>query len=323
MPWYAGDIHQHSHYSSPLYGGDDEAPDTLAEVFEFMRSKGLDFGAASDHHNILNHEAWKKFESTDFIPLVSKEISTGSGHVMALGADGDVVFGALGGSDERKQAEFRRVCDEIRRLGGIAQLNHPRDRKLPISFPERFTGIIDCFDTMEIWNGSERMEEGTKNGDAFRLWIALLEKGIYLPATSGSDQHSIKDYLRERWVKTFVRTERLERGNILRAIKNGNGFVTSGPFVEITVNGASYGETARHRGELVIDISVDSDREVDTLAIHRDGKPPTELRIGAASYRNRITMAAEDRKWLFFVAGTDPFNKAITNPVFLERTGDR
>jgi hypothetical protein len=317
--WYSGDIHQHSHYSSPLYGGDDNAPDTLEEVYEFMQSKGLSFGAVSDHHNIFNHNEWKKFESDDFIPIISKEISTGNGHVLALNTPEDVIFTAIKQDDEKVRTEFIRICRDIRRMGGIAQLNHPRDRKAPISFPERFTDLIHIFDTMELWNGSETMEPGTKNGDAFELWLSLLKKGIYLPATTGTDQHRLNEYMAERQIKTYVNIDKLTRENILGAIKKGNSFLTSGPFADIRINGKSYGETVEHTGDVTLDIYIEADKEIDKIYIYDDINEPMELDINNGCYSNSINFKVDNRKWVLFVIGTNTYNKAITNPIFLKK----
>lgn len=316
--WYAGDIHEHSIYSSSVYGGDDNAPDALEEVYKYMRSNGLSFGAASDHHNILNHEEWKKFESGDFIPLISKEISTGNGHVMALNVPEDIIFTAVKQGEEKVRAEFLRICHEIRRLGGIAQINHPRDSKEPISFPEEFNDLLPIFDTMEIWNGSERMEPGTKNGKAFELWLSLLKKGVFLPATTGSDRHRIHEDKPERLIKTYVSIEEFNRENILGAIKKGNSFLTSGPFVDIKINGKSYGETVKHNGEITIDINIEANKEVDKLYVYDNVNSPTEIDINSKAYSSHMNYKTEGLKWIFFIAGTDTFNKAITNPIFLK-----
>ena len=318
--WHAGDLHQHSIYSSPVYGGTDSAPDTLEEVHAFMRGKGLRFGAVSDHHNILNHAQWLRFESPDFIPIISKEISTGHGHVMALHTPVDVVFQYQTGGDEAVRREFARICDEIHAAGGIAQLNHPRDRDRNISFPERFTDLIGIFDTMEVWNGSGTMEPGTKNGDAFALWLRLLKAGVYLPATAGTDQHRLREFMRERQIRTVVFAEAFTRDHILQAIKRGNSFLTSGPFVEIEVNGASYGETATHDGEVDLQIELHAEEAIDTLYVYDDiREAPTEIPIGSATFRGTVRHAAGAASWVFFVAGSSTWNKAVTNPVFLKR----
>ena len=58
--WAAGDLHHHSVYSSPAYGGTDPVIETPDQVCRSMKSLGMQFGALSDHHNVLNHEEWQR-----------------------------------------------------------------------------------------------------------------------------------------------------------------------------------------------------------------------------------------------------------------------
>lgn len=193
--FYAGDIHHHSIFSSPLYGGDDDVKDTPEQVCNSMRAMGLTFGALSDHHNILNHETWKSQKKDDFVPIISKEISTSNGHVLALGVEHDVIYKIPKKeerTDEYLRGEFRRIVAEIKAAGGTAQLNHPCDLSRSTSWNPDYYDMIDIFDSLEIWNGSKPMTYGTTNARAIHLWKNLLDKGIYLPATTGSDTHNIK-----------------------------------------------------------------------------------------------------------------------------------
>ena len=193
--YYAGDLHHHSIYSSPVYGGDDDVCETPEEVSCSMRAMGLSYGALSDHHNTLNHDSWRAQEKEDFLPIVSKEISTTNGHVMALGVEKDVIYHAPWGeerTEEALRAEFRSVTEQIRREGGLPQLNHPRDYSVSTSFNPAFYDMLDIFQTMEIWNGSHPMYYGTTNADAAKLWRDLLEQGRYIPAVTGSDTHNIR-----------------------------------------------------------------------------------------------------------------------------------
>lgn len=195
--WYVGDLHHHSVYSSPLYPpqGTDYVFDTPEEVMMSMRAKGLTFGALSDHHNVLNHREWETMQREDFLPLLSKEISTSNGHILSLNVDPDVIY-KIPQPEDRTEAylrnEFIRTTKEIRENGGFPQVNHPRDMQKAISFPREFTDMIEIFDTMEIWNGSHPLADGTTNDEAFRLWLSLLEEGRFLPATTGSDTHDIR-----------------------------------------------------------------------------------------------------------------------------------
>ena len=195
--WYMGDLHHHSVYSSPMYPpqGTDYVFDTPQEVMMSMRAKGLTFGALSDHHNVLNHREWEGMKKEDFLPLLSKEISTSNGHILSLNVDPDVIYQIPQPEDRTEEYlrnEFIRTTKEIRENGGYPQVNHPRDMQKAISFPPEFTDMIEIFDTMEIWNGSHPLADGTTNDDAYRLWISLLEEGRFLPATTGSDTHDIR-----------------------------------------------------------------------------------------------------------------------------------
>lgn len=193
--YYAGDLHHHSIYSSPVYGGDDDVKELPEEVCNSMRAMGLSFGALSDHHNVLNHEVWKQQQKNDFLPIISKEISTSNGHVLALGVEHDVIYHIpqpKERTDEFLRSEFRRITKEIKESDGLAQLNHPRDNSVSISWNPNFYDMIDIFDTIEIWNGSNPMYYGTTNEKAAILWRDLLEKGLYRPATTGSDTHNIR-----------------------------------------------------------------------------------------------------------------------------------
>lgn len=193
--YYAGDLHHHSIYSSPVYGGDDDVCETTQEVSCSMRAMGLSFGALSDHHNTLNHEDWRGQEKKDFIPIISKEISTSNGHVLSLGVEKDVIYHVPEEeerTEEALRAEFERITEEIRQEGGLPQLNHPRDYSASTSFPTSFYDKLDMFQTIEIWNGSHPMYDGTVNAKGGELWMGLLKQGIFLPATTGSDTHNIR-----------------------------------------------------------------------------------------------------------------------------------
>lgn len=193
--WYAGDLHHHSIYSSPVYGGTDDVTESPSEVCNSMMAMGLSFGALSDHHNVLNHEAWKKEKKENFLPVISKEISTSNGHVMALGVEKDVIYAIPEDNDrtdEKLRNEFQRIVQQIKDTNGLAQLNHPRDLSVSISWNPDFYDMIDIFETVEIWNGSNPMLPGSTNDMAYKLWVELLKQGKYIPATTGSDTHNIK-----------------------------------------------------------------------------------------------------------------------------------
>lgn len=194
LGWHPGDLHHHSIYSSPVHSGTDDVIESPLEVAYSMQAVGLTYGALSDHHNILNHSEWEKTRSENFTPILSKEISTSNGHVMSLNVPIDIIYDIPDDkhrTEEFLRNEFIRITDQIRSLGGLAQLNHPRDLSPAISLNPKFTDMIEVFDTIEIWNGSNPMFYGTTNYAAALLWLELLEEGRFIPATTGSDTHNI------------------------------------------------------------------------------------------------------------------------------------
>ena len=86
--------------------------ETPVQIRDSMRAAGLDFGALSDHHNVLDHELWEKTRTSDFIPILSKEISTGRGHVISLNVKKheDVIY-RIGTVEERTDEYLRKVPD--------------------------------------------------------------------------------------------------------------------------------------------------------------------------------------------------------------------
>ena len=192
--WMAGELHHHSVYSSPAFNGDDDVVDTPQEIANSMMAMGLSFGALSDHHLILQHPAWKAMKRDNFVPIISKEISTSNGHVMAMGVPKDVIYAIPDDehrTDEYLRNEFVRITDEIKENGGLAQINHPRDLQKSISWNPNFEDMLDIFETMEIWNGSNPMMSGSTNDAARDLWHRCMQRGLFFPATTGSDTHNI------------------------------------------------------------------------------------------------------------------------------------
>ncbi len=237
--WYAGDLHHHSVFSSPAYPtqGTDYVYDTPEMIQNSMRAKGLGFGGLSDHHNTLNHRVWEKLVTPDFLPILSKEISTSNGHVLQLNTDPDVIYRIPEESErtpEVMRAEYRRITDEIKSYGGHPQINHPRDMQKAISFPPEFTDMIDIFKTIEIWNGSHPLATGCTNGYATELWMDCLENGTFLGATTGSDIHEITC---EFWFDSLAYVFGLYTAvkaalDNTEGPKNGNGVILSGEALE-------------------------------------------------------------------------------------------
>ncbi len=349
--YFAGDIHHHSIYSSPVYGGDDDVIETPLMVAQSMVAAGLDFGALSDHHNVLCHDVWSKINESlpkgvNFCPIVSKEISTSNGHVISLNVDEDVIYKIPTKeerTDEYLRNEFIRVTKEIKEKCGMAQINHPMDRQRAISWNRNYDDIIGIFDTMEIWNGASPMMDKTTNGDAFSYWLYLIDNGVYLPATTGSDTHNIKadiystviDCIKkdENLCKTFEKSlpiveKWVERGqssgcvrtyvdlynkdvnanNIVEALKKGESFVTNGPLII---------EERNDKGEHTGKINVVSRDEITKIVVFFSDKKSYDIDVksslenGAYNCILKVDDICKDNDYAVLCVESDEFTKAI------------
>lgn len=193
--WIPGDLHHHSIFSSPVYGGTDAVTESPGQVSEAMRAAGCRFGALSDHHNVRNHKEWGLENRPGFCPLLSKEISTSNGHVAALGVSQNVIYHIPEGVNRTSKTlreEFLRTAKQISELGGIPVLNHPFDTSRSTSWPQEMNDILPVFGAMEVWNGAHPMLKTNGNGKALKLWLSLWQQGIQMTAVAGSDTHNIR-----------------------------------------------------------------------------------------------------------------------------------
>ncbi len=103
----SGVVHVHTTHSD---GGGDPA-----EVARAAKAAGLGYVAISDHNN-LDAKPFEGYHDGVLV-LVGSEISTTSGHVLALGLREDPAF--------RFSGDARDAFDDVRHLGGRAFLAHP------------------------------------------------------------------------------------------------------------------------------------------------------------------------------------------------------
>src|SRR5215207_605860 len=92
--WYRGDCHVHSGRS---YGG-ELTPEQLAAA---AREIGLDFIATTEHNTSDTHGAWGPLAGDDLLVILGQEVTTQTGHWLALGIDsGQVVEWRYGLRDD-------------------------------------------------------------------------------------------------------------------------------------------------------------------------------------------------------------------------------
>jgi hypothetical protein len=182
-------------------------------------------------------------------------------------------------------------------------------------------------------------------------WFELLNQYAagdikYLPATGGSDNHSITgtytaqyanlstpegiytdSYLR-RGVYSGVPTTVVHidgdftEENIMKAIKAGNSFITNGPMVIATIGNVGYGETysLNEATTVTINLSVFSRDQMRTINIYKNGEIVSTLSAidGSMLLDDIVTINdVEVGDWFVIEVIGDEALYAITNPIFI------
>lgn len=136
--WYRGDCHLHSVYS------DGEL--TPQQLVAAARAAGLDFIATTEHNTSDGHGAWRAHAGDDLLVILGEEVTTPTGHWLALGIPPGTVV------DWRYRVRDGMVgqhLDQVHQAGGLCVAAHPYGPYPSGEFMYPYRG----FDVVEVWNG--------------------------------------------------------------------------------------------------------------------------------------------------------------------------
>lgn len=185
------DLHIHSTCSS-------DGESDLTSILDAAKKAGLDAVAITDHDSTDGCLIAAGIQS-DILVIPGVEVTTKQGHLLVLGASGEIPKGMD-------------VLDTIalaRSLGGVTILPHPFHRyRHGVGLKKK--EALGAVDAIEVFNS--RYIVGSANQRALR-WARKLEK----PIVAGSDAHHCR-YV--GYGKTLIDAE-LTVESILDAIRNG------------------------------------------------------------------------------------------------------
>lgn len=321
--WIAGDLHQHSVYS---FDGTDSPADILLSDL----SAGMGFGVVTDHNEVRANAEFLSAQLDGFIPVAGIEITTDKGHFNAINFDRVVDSDVSGGA-----ADIERIVGAVRESAdALLQINHP----LRDGFTFDDWDLVRRFDIMEVWNGKSMPPyvDGEPNNLTLKKWYEMLNDGLYLPATGGSDNHDIggnrmffaEEYKSddERWFMTsmysgaprnYVLTKTTGAQGVLDALRSGNSFITNNPLAFLDVDDAIPGE-ASAAGEKNIHVRIQSNRGLISYRLVKNGEPLHEEEITGLTAENTVTAALQAGDWVVLEVRGENGDYALTNPVFID-----
>jgi len=263
--WYRGDCHIHSARS---HGG-ELTPEQLVAA---ARASGLDFIAITEHNTADTHGAWGQLAGDDLLVILGQEVTTQTGHWLALGiGPGQVVEWQYG----VRHDVIGRHVNQVRQAGGLCVAAHPH-----APYPGGvFMYPFDGFDAVEVWNGlwSSDRPWNADNNAATAEWGRALAAGVHegrwLPAIGSSDAHldgqTVIPY-------TVVLADELSTSAVLAGIRAGHSWITGSAAVTLSLEiragdrSAGIGEQLETFGEPATVLAVVSGVPSGTVSLHTD-----------------------------------------------------
>ena len=216
-----GALHMHT-----LLSHDGEM--SLTELAFYLKSKGYDYIALSEHSYDINNDSMKQLvdearelSSDDFVIIPGIEFRC-RGWTDILG------YGVVDTCDSDDHAT---VIDHIHRHGGVAVLAHPNVREIPID-----KSWVAMLDGCELWNVSNEGKYLPQSG-SIRKFRELAADNTDLLAFTGLDLHRADSYCN---LVTETYSESRHPVDILRALRRGR-FRSVSPLFSVDSRGTISG----------------------------------------------------------------------------------
>jgi hypothetical protein len=285
------------------------------------RAAGLDFIATTEHNSAAASGVWEHLAADDFLIVLGEEVTTKTGHWLALGTKpGQVVDWNYGVRD----GLIDQCLDQVHRVGGLCVAAHPHAPYPSGDFMYPFQG----FDVVEVWNGLWASDRpwNADNEAALAEWgrslAADIQTGSWRPAMGNSDTHL------EGQIgipHTVVFAEGLSTQAILAAIRSGRSWIAESEAVDVSftanVGGRIAGVGERlttHGGQVEAQVAVHGVPSA-TVSFHTDrGKVHrASLPSDGAGVTKWHTTAQDSAFVRIEVRHPNGHVAALTNPIIL------
>ena len=327
----------------------------LEERVASLAAEGVRFAVATDHNHVTDYApAARALGLHDFGTAPGVEVTTWApsfGHFNAwpLARDPNA---ARGGAPSFRDTTPSALFASLHALGPdvLVQVNHPRlddgigyfdAIHLDAASGRADRGASLDFDAIEVWNGYELGEPAALDENLVD-WMALLRAGHRVSATGNSDSHDVAFHT-AGYPRTYVEVAggAVDDPNaVARALREGRAYVTSGPLLDVRLDGKGPGETVQSEGVADLDVRVRAPRWVDAdrIEVWMNGALVASSALeetGRSDETRTLRFRAplevhEDGFVIILVRGERPLHAlfddqdvypiAFTNPIWIERT---
>ncbi|HET9625007.1 MAG TPA: CehA/McbA family metallohydrolase [Kofleriaceae bacterium] len=354
--WISADLHVHSAASL-----DSRVP-MRDRVFQFV-ADGVDLIVATDHNVVADYApVIAELGVSDLLgSATGDEITTKQwGHFGAFPLPADE--GELGhGAIETGKRSAAQIFADVRAKApqALIDVHHPRLEHGQLGYfflsdldlatgKTKTPGFSFDFDAIEVLNGyqdSDRKTMAQVIGD----WIAFLDAGKRVACTGNSDSHhmtfNLGGYPRNYVALANTAPAKIDPALVAAQVKAGHSFFTTGPIVEATIAGKTYGEIASvARGKATLHVVVRAANWIPVTKLTVIGPGNTVLATRAiAQSKSAVKLdeqielpATRDGYAIVRVDGDRPmapnvgdigsflvYPVAVTNPIWIDVDGDQ
>ena len=363
------DSHMHTQFSD----GGMLIPERLRSVV----GEGVDVAVTADHNIVVDYRPDLEHLglASDLAIITGTEVTakTGSIHYNTFPntvRPGELRNGVIDIEDETPATLF--ALSRAKNPETLIHINHPRYPTLgyfltykldPDAAASAEAPFSMDFDVMEAMNGA-RLEKG--NLQSIADWFHILNRGYSVRIVGASDAHGI-DGGEPGYARTYVlydglKGKDLDATALVRALKEGRSFVSTGPIVSVRVNrrgtlgdliptksGGNLGDLVRAKGGRVkVDIRVSGAPWLDVsevrLIVNGERRDLLTMELeagGTLKFKGRALLELEKDAWIAVEVEGRPslypviqqrtgateaegavVPYALTNPVFVDVNGD-
>jgi TolB protein len=341
--WYSGSTHMHMNYGGNLHN-------TLENLMLMSAAEDQDVVnelVANKDNRVLDYQYFvpgggpHPVSTPDRLVMVSQEYRPPFyGHVFLIGLRDHLISPwATGYEDTAIESLYpsntdmlRKALDQEAITGYVHAFFGERD---PI---EQNLGQAKGFMVDAALGTTDGVEWSFSGHATFHPWYAVLNNGLRVTATGGED--SMSDLHISKMVgssRTYVHTgERgLEAEAWRQGIREGRAFVSTGPLVEMTIDGHMPGETIDlpvGGGEVELSVWVRSITPLQTVTLISNGRVVEEIPLSgdrrSVDYRRKLRV--DQSRWFHVRAeGTREeshpldtgFAQGFTNPIWVTVAG--
>jgi hypothetical protein len=330
-------------------------------------AEGIEFAPATEHQRITSYkpylqamQAGKFMGTSDGMELTGTPLPLAHTNSFPLKAVPRTQFGGGPEIDKDPRVQIRRLRVFDRNSEKLVQQNHPDIGWLVYDRdgdgqPDSGYMTLEYTDVIEVWAPTIlKMKptlrfKGNDINDRVFNWLQLLNQGYRLPGVANTDAHHCfhDSGVIRNWVKSPTDDPaQIKELDVVRASRKGEVIMSSGPFLEVSLNGAGPGDDLKLSGDGKLKVKVQCPNwfDIDRVQVLINGQPDPALNFTRATHPDMFTdgvikfdqtitvklatdahvivVAAGENSSTGPVMGEGEMPLAISNPIYVDNDGD-